>query len=79
MKRQENLERAKSAETWDVVVIGGGATGLGIAVDANGELGAVWLTNSDGVGPSFGGMACQMAQQCDENKYRFLHFLILFL
>ena len=34
MKRQENLERAKSSETWDVVVIGGGATGLGIAVDA---------------------------------------------
>ena len=34
MKRQEQLERAKSGEEWDVVVIGGGATGLGIAVDA---------------------------------------------
>ena len=34
MKRQENLERAKSTPEWDVVVIGGGATGLGIAVDA---------------------------------------------
>ena len=30
----ENLERLRDEATWDVVVIGGGATGLGSAVDA---------------------------------------------
>ncbi len=35
MKRELALQRLASAETsWDVLVIGGGATGLGIAVDA---------------------------------------------
>ncbi len=35
MKREEMLKRLKKQEEpWDIVVIGGGATGLGIAVDA---------------------------------------------
>ncbi len=35
MNRSESLARlADSSEEWDIVVIGGGATGLGIAVDA---------------------------------------------
>ena len=34
LRRQENLQRARSEETWDIIVIGGGATGLGTAVDA---------------------------------------------
>ncbi len=34
MTREELLQRATAGETWDVVVIGGGATGLGVAVDA---------------------------------------------
>ncbi|WP_400261052.1 FAD-dependent oxidoreductase [Sphingobacterium sp. SG20118] len=33
-KRDKNLERVKKNSKWDVVIIGGGATGLGIAVDA---------------------------------------------
>src|SRR3990172_4330591 len=35
MTRQETLARVRShAQAWDIVVIGGGATGIGIAVDA---------------------------------------------
>jgi len=34
MNRQKNLERLKEFPVWDILVIGGGATGLGIAVDA---------------------------------------------
>jgi len=34
LSRGENLDRARSGGTWDVVVIGGGATGLGAAVDS---------------------------------------------
>jgi len=36
MNRIEQLSRLKAhlGKTWDVIVIGGGATGLGIAVDA---------------------------------------------
>jgi glycerol-3-phosphate dehydrogenase len=34
LSRNENLERLRAGGTWDVVVIGGGATGLGSAVDA---------------------------------------------
>ncbi len=34
LARSENLERIRAGGTWDVVVIGGGATGLGSAVDA---------------------------------------------
>ena len=34
LARDENLERLRDGGTWDVVVIGGGATGLGSAVDA---------------------------------------------
>lgn len=34
MKRSYNLEKLKSDKVWDILVIGGGATGLGIAVDA---------------------------------------------
>lgn len=34
MKRAEQLQQAKQDKVWDVVVIGGGATGLGVAVDA---------------------------------------------
>ncbi len=32
--RSELLDRLRKGETWDIVVIGGGATGLGTAVDA---------------------------------------------
>lgn len=35
MKREELIQKiADTSKVWDVVVIGGGATGLGIAVDA---------------------------------------------
>lgn len=34
MHRNELLERARASERWDVIVVGGGATGLGTAVDA---------------------------------------------
>jgi glycerol-3-phosphate dehydrogenase len=34
LARGENLDRLDSGESWDVLVIGGGATGLGTAVDA---------------------------------------------
>jgi len=35
MKRSEMLEKVKSSnELWDMIIIGGGATGLGVAVDA---------------------------------------------
>jgi glycerol-3-phosphate dehydrogenase len=32
--RTESLDRLRADETWDIVIIGGGATGLGTAVDA---------------------------------------------
>jgi glycerol-3-phosphate dehydrogenase len=34
MRRSVHIERVKSRSQWDVVIIGGGASGLGIAVDA---------------------------------------------
>jgi glycerol-3-phosphate dehydrogenase len=34
LSRRENLGRLRAGGTWDLVVIGGGATGLGTAVDA---------------------------------------------
>ncbi len=34
MKREAMLEQVRATDTWDVIVIGGGATGAGIAVDA---------------------------------------------
>ncbi len=34
MNRSELLSRLRESKTWDVVIIGGGATGLGAAVDA---------------------------------------------
>ncbi len=34
MKRTDQLQQAKTDKVWDVVIIGGGASGLGIAVDA---------------------------------------------
>jgi glycerol-3-phosphate dehydrogenase len=34
LAREENLERLRAGGIWDVVIIGGGATGLGAAVDA---------------------------------------------
>jgi glycerol-3-phosphate dehydrogenase len=34
LSRTEFLERLRAAEPWDILVIGGGATGLGTAVDA---------------------------------------------
>ena len=34
MNRQTILERITNTDQWDIVIIGGGATGLGIAVDA---------------------------------------------
>src|SRR4051795_6812739 len=32
--REEGLERIRERRAWDIVIIGGGATGLGTAVDA---------------------------------------------
>jgi len=34
MKRSNHLKRLSTTESWDVLVIGGGATGLGTAIDA---------------------------------------------
>ena len=34
MIRKAVIEKLRGAEEWDIIVIGGGATGLGIAVDA---------------------------------------------
>lgn len=34
MNREEMLSRAEAGQEWDIVVIGGGATGLGVAIDA---------------------------------------------
>jgi glycerol-3-phosphate dehydrogenase len=34
MRRDEMLSRLGGVDTWDMIVIGGGATGLGIAIDA---------------------------------------------
>ncbi|MEO8762694.1 MAG: glycerol-3-phosphate dehydrogenase/oxidase [Ginsengibacter sp.] len=34
MKRETAIEKIKSTDTWDIVVIGGGASGLGIALEA---------------------------------------------
>src|SRR5580658_4356982 len=34
LARNESLDRLRDGETWDILVIGGGATGLGTAVDA---------------------------------------------
>lgn len=34
MKREEMLQRLESEAEWDIAIIGGGATGLGVAVDA---------------------------------------------
>ncbi|MES2098194.1 MAG: glycerol-3-phosphate dehydrogenase/oxidase [Pseudomonadota bacterium] len=34
MNRHEQLQRLRTEEQWDVAVIGGGATGLGVALDA---------------------------------------------
>ena len=34
MRREQLIERLESADHWDICIIGGGATGLGAAVDA---------------------------------------------
>ena len=34
MNREEMLHQLQQTEEWDIVIIGGGATGLGAAVDA---------------------------------------------
>ena len=34
MERNTELEKVKSIEKWDFIVIGGGASGLGIALDS---------------------------------------------
>jgi len=34
MNRIEQLEKLKQSQVWDIVIIGGGANGLGTAVDA---------------------------------------------
>lgn len=34
MRREEMIARLEAGETWDVIVVGGGATGVGCAVDA---------------------------------------------
>jgi glycerol-3-phosphate dehydrogenase len=34
MKRSEMIQAVKTTDSWDMIIIGGGATGLGVAVDA---------------------------------------------
>jgi glycerol-3-phosphate dehydrogenase len=34
MNRIEQLEKLKQGQNWDIIIIGGGANGLGAAVDA---------------------------------------------
>ena len=34
MQRNTQLEKVKNTEQWDFIVVGGGASGLGIALDA---------------------------------------------
>ena len=34
MKRSEMISRVEEKEIWDIIIIGGGATGMGIALDA---------------------------------------------
>ena len=34
MNRQKLLQQIKETKRWDIIVIGGGATGLGVAVDS---------------------------------------------
>lgn len=38
MNRQKSLTDIEKTEQWDVVIIGGGASGLGAAVDAAKEV-----------------------------------------
>ena len=47
MNRAENIARLKSTPEWDILVIGGGATGLGIAVDAASRGYSVALVEKD--------------------------------
>ncbi|HLO81295.1 MAG TPA: glycerol-3-phosphate dehydrogenase/oxidase [Chitinophagaceae bacterium] len=47
MNRQHNIERLKTDPLWDLLIIGGGATGLGIAVDAATRGYAVALVEKD--------------------------------
>ena len=48
MKREAMLARASEPErVWDLLVIGGGATGLGIAVDAAARSHSVLLAERD--------------------------------
>lgn len=35
MNRNEQLEKLKQIQNWDIIIIGGGANGLGVAVDAS--------------------------------------------
>jgi glycerol-3-phosphate dehydrogenase len=34
MNRAKNLEQIHQTQEWDIAIVGGGASGLGIAVDA---------------------------------------------
>ena len=47
LERAALLERLKEPRTWDVAVIGGGATGLGVALDAVMRGFSVVLVESD--------------------------------
>ncbi len=47
MNRKENIGRLKTGKEWDILVIGGGATGLGIAVDAASRGYSVALADKD--------------------------------
>ena len=47
MNRKEQIERLKESREWDILIIGGGATGLGIAVDAASRGYSVALVEKD--------------------------------
>ena len=34
MNRDKQVESIRNTKSWDIIIIGGGATGLGIAVDS---------------------------------------------
>ena len=54
MNRKEQLERISADNKYDIIIIGGGATGLGCAVDAA----IVGAANSDGFVFSGGAIIC---------------------
>jgi glycerol-3-phosphate dehydrogenase len=47
MRREKAIDRIENTKSWDFLVIGGGATGLGVAVDAAARGYSVLLVEQD--------------------------------